>query len=355
MQIAPTCCQRLAGRTVGETPTARWQSFDAAANFSTMNFGTLIARSLRFHARSHLGTLLGTTIGSAILIGALAVGDSVRGSLREMALARLGKTDFALVSNDRFFRAKLSEDLSATNFQTAAALQLLGTSANEDGSALANQVQILGVTDDFWKLAQRDPNQLFTDETIVVNESLAAQLNAKVGETVLLRVPKPSLLSRDAPISPQQDSSVAFRLTLAAILADEELGNFSLRASQIPPQNAFVSLEFLQNKLGLEGKANLLLVRSADGHVREVALATRGRSRPRSDELQKSLREKFQLADAELELRQVTNQNILELRSAHVFLDPPIVQAAVAASRQSAADFTLANQNQLRSGEAQLR
>jgi hypothetical protein len=40
-----------------------------------MNFGTLILRSLRFHARSHLGTLLGATIGSAILIGALAVGD----------------------------------------------------------------------------------------------------------------------------------------------------------------------------------------------------------------------------------------------------------------------------------------
>src|SRR5689334_6639880 len=86
----------------------------SVANFLAMTFGTLIARNLRFHARSHFGTLLGVTVGSAILIGALAVGDSVRGSLREMALARLGNTEFALASVDRFFRAKLAEELSST-------------------------------------------------------------------------------------------------------------------------------------------------------------------------------------------------------------------------------------------------
>src|SRR3954471_15085852 len=108
-----------------------------------MTFWTLVRRNLRFHARSHFGTLLGATIGSAILIGALSVGDSVRESLREMALARLGKTDFALASNDRFFRAKLTDDLNGGNF--VAALHLLGTAANEDGSARANRVQVLGI------------------------------------------------------------------------------------------------------------------------------------------------------------------------------------------------------------------
>ncbi len=281
-----------------------------------MTFWTLILRSLRFHARSHLGTLLGAAIGSAILIGALAVGDSVRGSLREMALARLGKTDFALASNDRFFRAKLADDIRSTNSQTAAALQLLGTAANEEGSSRANRVQVLGVSADFWKLAQRNPNLHFGEETIVVNESLAAQLKVKVGETILLRLPKPSLLSRDAPISPQQDSSTAFRLTLAAVLSDDQFGTFSLQASQIPPNNAFVSLSVLQNKLGLEGKANLLLASSSDG-------------------LQNSLREKFQLADAELDLRPVTNQNVLELRSPRVFLDPSTVDAALNSAPQA--------------------
>ncbi len=63
-----------------------------------MKAGTLVARSLRFHWRSHLGVLLGATLATAILVGALAVGDSVRESLRGMALARLGNVQFALNS-----------------------------------------------------------------------------------------------------------------------------------------------------------------------------------------------------------------------------------------------------------------
>src|SRR2546421_9204528 len=69
-----------------------------------MTFRTLILRSLRFHARAHLGVVLGAAVGSAALIGALVVGDSVRGSLHDLALQRLGKVHYALAPNDRFFR-----------------------------------------------------------------------------------------------------------------------------------------------------------------------------------------------------------------------------------------------------------
>src|SRR2546422_4309773 len=61
-----------------------------------MTFRTLIRRSLRFHARSHFGVVLGAAIGSAALIGALVVGDSVRGSLRERALERIGAGHYVL-------------------------------------------------------------------------------------------------------------------------------------------------------------------------------------------------------------------------------------------------------------------
>ena len=70
-----------------------------------MTLWTLALRSLRFHARAHLGVLLGATVGAAVLIGALLVGDSVRGSLRDMALARLGKIESAMATGDRLFRA----------------------------------------------------------------------------------------------------------------------------------------------------------------------------------------------------------------------------------------------------------
>src|SRR5437870_13808120 len=74
-----------------------------------MTFRTLIGRSLRFHARSHFGVVLGAAIGSAALIGALVVGDSVRGSLRDKALERIGAARYFLETRDRTF-----SDSSAT-------------------------------------------------------------------------------------------------------------------------------------------------------------------------------------------------------------------------------------------------
>src|SRR6476620_7280105 len=74
-----------------------------------MTLRTLIHRSLRFHARAHLGVVLGAAIGSAALIGALAVGDSVRERLRQKAIEGLGQVEFALSSFDRFFTEKLAQ------------------------------------------------------------------------------------------------------------------------------------------------------------------------------------------------------------------------------------------------------
>jgi len=68
-----------------------------------MTFWTLIRRSLRFHARSHFGVVLGAAIGSAALVGALVVGDSVRTSLRERALRRLANASFAMAPVERTF------------------------------------------------------------------------------------------------------------------------------------------------------------------------------------------------------------------------------------------------------------
>src|SRR3954471_7554931 len=101
-----------------------------------MTFWKLILRSLRFHFRSHLGVLLGAIIGSAALIGALVVGDSVKGSLRELALARLGGVTVALNAQDRFFRDKLA-DAFGNSMPTAPVMQIPGTASTEGGTARA--------------------------------------------------------------------------------------------------------------------------------------------------------------------------------------------------------------------------
>ena len=51
---------------------------------------TLPLRNVRYHARPQLPVMLGVALATAVLTGSLVVGDSLRGSLRERALRRLG-------------------------------------------------------------------------------------------------------------------------------------------------------------------------------------------------------------------------------------------------------------------------
>ncbi len=229
----------------------------------------LTLNSLRHHARAHLGTLLGAAVGAAILIGALLVGDSVRESLKRMALLRLGETRAVLLSNDRLFRAELAGRLQdRLKRRTAPVLIFLGTASSEGGESRANRVQVLGVDERFANFAPDGGvaagATAFEEEGVAINRPLATHLGVVVGDEVLLRLPKPSLLSREAPMAPEEDSSVALRLEISAIVEDSDLGRFSLQASQTPALNAFVPIALLQEKLETPGKANLMLIGGRD-------------------------------------------------------------------------------------------
>ena len=66
-----------------------------------------ILASLRHYRRIHVAVALGVAVATAVLTGALLVGDSVRGSLRDLTLERLGRIDAArghCASGDSFYR-----------------------------------------------------------------------------------------------------------------------------------------------------------------------------------------------------------------------------------------------------------
>jgi putative ABC transport system permease protein len=281
---------------------------------------TLAKRSLAFHWRSHLGVLLGATVAAAILVGALAVGDSVQHSLREMARFRLGGTQLALVGGSRFFRAEIAGDVALeTKALTAPVALLRGTATAQtpSGDTRANGVQVLGVTPSFWTLGNTAPPFL-SEEAAVLNDILARRLGVKVGDEVLLRVDKPSLLSRDAPLSTVEDATVPIRLRVSRIVADREFGRFSLAANQTPPLNVFVPLNVIQKKLGIEGRANCLLVGGRNDTI-SPGQATA------------ALWKHWQFTDSGLDLRELKGRNVVELRTDRVFLDPPVGDAAVKA------------------------
>ncbi|MFP4057016.1 MAG: FtsX-like permease family protein [Candidatus Brocadiia bacterium] len=279
-----------------------------------MNAATLLRRSLRFYWRTHLGVVLGAAVASAVLVGALVVGDSIRYTLRQLALARLGRTHLALVSERRFFRdalaAELEEPLEAP---AAPLLHVRGVARNSDGTARANNVQVLGVDRRFWALGGSDDLLAGAPEgAVVLNRRLARQLGVGEGDEVLLRLRKPSWLSRDAVLSTAQGSSLAPRLTVAAVAGQEAFGRYSLRANQITPYNAYVPLAWLQERVGLAGRANTLVV---------------GETKLGAERAADVLRQHWRLADLGLELRRLEDRGVLELRSEGVFFDATLSEA----------------------------
>src|SRR5207244_2309473 len=103
--------------------------------------------------------------------------------------------------------------------------------------------QAIGIADSFWHLAAKRPaSEGIPNDCVLLNQALCSQLNAKPGDMILLRVPKVSVFSRDAPLTPQSETSIGLRLKIQAAVSDDELGQFSLRAASAAPFSAFVRL-----------------------------------------------------------------------------------------------------------------
>ncbi|MEE2827231.1 MAG: hypothetical protein VYE64_11445, partial [Planctomycetota bacterium] len=79
-----------------------------------MSMIRLAWNSLGYYWRSDTVIAIGVAIATAVLTGALIVGDSMRGSLQALTRERLGRID-EILSSDGFFRQALAEELVRTD------------------------------------------------------------------------------------------------------------------------------------------------------------------------------------------------------------------------------------------------
>jgi ABC-type antimicrobial peptide transport system permease subunit len=239
--------------------------------------------SLRYHWRTNLAVACGVAVGTAVLTGALLVGDSMHGSLRHLTLDRLGRIDEALVT-DRFFRAKLAEELAAecgphTPCADAAhgvcrvpsaavpAILLRASLENPDprAPARANRVDLIGCDERFWQLGSGGPTRQPGPREIVLNQPLAEQLGVRAGNTVLLRLPRLDAIPADSPLGKKRETVVTQRLTVSEVIPAEGLGRFGLRPTQQLARNAYVPLDWLAERLEQPGGANAIFAATSEG------------------------------------------------------------------------------------------
>lgn len=232
-------------------------------------------RSLIYFWRINLAVMLGVAVATAVLTGALIVGDSVRGSLRDLSLSRLGKIDHALVS-ERFFRASLERDLEREldTQDVVSAISLSGTAVHARSNTRASRVQIQGIDNRFANLFDQILPELTIEgifPSVVVNESLQKELNAQIGDAILLSFEQSDDIHRESLFGRADGAVQTIRLTLAGVLPDRGMGRFGLFARQTVPLNAYLSLPVLQKALGQRGRVNTLLVSGdSDTDVQEV-------------------------------------------------------------------------------------
>lgn len=227
----------------------------------------LALRSLAYHGRMNLAVALGVAAATAVLTGALLVGDSMRGSLRGLTLERLGRIDAALAT-DRFFRRELADELAAEpgfqqHFAEAVPAILVRASLENpqlDPPRRANQVNLIGCDERFWRLGSGSPKELPGAREIVLNQPVADLLGAKAGDRVMLRLEQPGTIPADSPLGRRQETLSSSRLKVCEVIAAEGLGRFSLRSSQHDPRNVYVPLQWLAERLDRPGRANTLLV-----------------------------------------------------------------------------------------------
>lgn len=252
-----------------------------------MRIDTLLLRNLHHHARHNLAVLLAAAVGCTVLTGALLVGDSVRGSLRDNALSRLGSITHVLRA-PHFFRSALAAELSPPTDQphdVVPAIVLAGGATHAESRARTGRITVFGVTPAFWIAPGESdaPAPPPDARSVVLNEELARRLGAAVGDDVLLRLPRASDVALDSLMGRRDDATRTLRLKVSAVIADAGVGALALSPQAEQPANAYVDLGALQAALEQPDRANTLLARESPAQPaanRDLAARLRSAARP---------------------------------------------------------------------------
>lgn len=314
-----------------------------------MNQARFAIKSLMYYWRTNLAVLLGVIAATAVIGGALIVGDSVRASLRQMTLDRLGKIDF-VVSGHRFFREQLATDiLNAPNLPgnittVAPALVLRGSLEKNkaDQNLRVGQVNIFGTDKRLWSLLDHQDLIPPTGDEAILNARVAKQLQATVGDEITLWIELPSAIPRDSLLGEREEQSAEITLTVKTILDESsKAGRLALAPNQQLPLDLFLPLDTLQTALDLdEIKASRRDPQSRPARVnslffssKNAADATLKEALQTTQDLETALKNALTLTDLNLKIVPNEKFQYLSLESEQMILDPQIEQAGMSAAK----------------------
>ena len=309
-----------------------------------MTRGSLLLATLRHHWRANLAVGLGVIAATAVITGALIVGDSVQTSLLDMHLDRLGRIDMAIGGRDRFVREELAADLQAAIGGDAdvAPVMMMRASLETGGAELVGErsglrvgnVMVYGVDDRFWDLTQHGDLQPPKPGEVVLSEGVANQLGRRValGDSVRLWMELPNAIPRDTLLGDRDNDTIDLPLRVSGVVGADDpvarrgVGRFDLHPSQQLPKLVYVALETLQETLGLNRRrVRNREQRRFDHYPARVNSLFVAGSTPIA--VQDALARTTNLDDLGLSLRRLEKHGYVALESNRMVLDDAIVEA----------------------------
>ena len=278
-----------------------------------MKVSRLILNNLLFYWKKNFLLSLGIAISAAVLTGALIVGDSVEYSLNRIVDRRLGKVSHVLKAGDRYFTRSLGEKVGdELDLPVSSILLLDGMGVAGGGQKRINNIQIVGVDESFDRVAGLNHfYENLAGDSVIISQNLANRLGVSIGEEIVLRIEKASLLPLNAPFVSDAESMVSLRVSIKEISDADHLGSFNLKVSQTAPFNVFISSQRLADLMEFDGRSNALLLSDGDGRSEEA--------------IWNAIRGNFTLDDAGLKSRVIDELQTIEIISERVFIDDVLI------------------------------
>jgi hypothetical protein len=218
-----------------------------------MTLPRLILRTALYHWRTNLAVLLGVATAVAVLAGALLVGDSVRGSLRDLAVGRLGRT-VSVLTLPSFAREAIAAEVAARGVPAAPMVATTGSVAHEGGRRAAG-VHVYGVDERFWTFHGLEPA-----DGVLLSPALANELGAAPGDSLIAQLQRPSEIPLESLFGRRNEVERRMRLPVAGVLPRERLGEFVLQPQQAEVRSMFIPLRRAQRDLGVPDEVNTILL-----------------------------------------------------------------------------------------------
>lgn len=203
----------------------------------------LLHKNILYFTRYYRLIAIAVVITVSVIVGSLAVGDSVRMTLVKRVTERLGDTETILFSRNGF----MSDSLLYTPLFNESVRGILLTDGFIARNGKLISVWVWGVD-----------SLSIPSGSARLNTALAKELGLGVAEDIVLRLPATGLVPSGS-LFVTDNYTTSLRLAYDGTIPVEEGGNICLKNEQILPLNLFVDRKMLAEALDVKNKINLIL------------------------------------------------------------------------------------------------